>query len=90
MTLTYSFGKNKEDFEYRVDDEAVYGFLLNNNYITKEKAEELDYDLHSYFEDYEGEIKEFYFQEALELWNDKKEQEKNPYGYRGISPKDFY
>ena len=44
---------------------------------------------HNYLEDNEDYLLDYYEQEAREEFNDAEEERKNPYGYRGVSPKDF-
>ena len=90
MILTYNFGDDGEEFYYEVDFDRVDKFLIKSKLITKEDIEKLDYELDEYYELYEEDIKDYFMDEARELWYEMKEEEKDPYAYRGISRKDFY
>lgn len=89
MILTYNFSDD-EEFDYEVDFDRVDKFLIKSKFITKDEIEKLDYELDEYYELYEEDIKDYFMDEAYELWNEMKQEERDPYGYRGISRKDFY
>ena len=64
--------------------------LLDDGVITREVFEEASYnDADVVLEDNEEYLIDYYEEEAREEYHDREQERKNPYGYRGVSPKDF-
>ena len=84
------FGKDHdEEFNYEVDDLEVREFLISELHATKEQFEEANDDK-EIFEEFREEIEDWFLADAIESYRETKEEENDPYGYRGVSPKDFY
>jgi len=61
--------------------------------IDWEKAYEEDKDWVMEFVDvdsFKDDIKDYFYRDASEQFDDVEAERKDPYGYRGLSPRDFY
>lgn len=91
--LVYYFDKHDAvPFEYFVNTLECVNLLIDNQLVSKDFVETLSNtgylsDLLVDFEDY---LHEYFYEDAQEQYNDEKEEDKDPYRFRGVSPKDFY
>jgi hypothetical protein len=92
MYLQYNFGgPNKEaPYDFYISNMLALKVLLDDGVITREVFEEASYnDADVVLEDNEEYLLDYYEEEAREEYNDFEQERKNPYAYRGVSPKDF-
>lgn len=79
MELEYCYKDN--DFTYEITEDDLIEFLN-----TKTKSELIDLLIESFdFEVFADELRDFFESDAIEYF----EKEKDPFGYVGISQKDF-
>ena len=92
MFLHYNLGSpgRQIPYDFYISNMLALKALLNEGVITREVFEEASYnDADVVLEDNEDFLLDYYRQEAWEEYIDAEEERKNPYGYRGVSPKDF-
>ena len=92
MFLQYNFGGPNQEvpYDFYISNMLALKVLLDDGVITREVFEEASYnDADSVLEDNQEYLLDYYYQDALEEYNDREQERKNPYGYRGVSPKDF-
>jgi len=92
MFLHYNFGSPAKEipYDFYISTMLALKVLLDDGLITREVFDEASYnDADAVLEDNEEYLLDYYEQEAREEFNDAEEERKNPYGYRGVSPKDF-
>lgn len=101
MELVYRFGKNEEEFVYKVDDDEVVEQALNfycNTYgiavggCRSLLAGLISDELLCYEDDEEfiEFLQEQFYDEAQEAYEDYCEYRRDPYGYYGVSKSDFH
>ena len=91
MYLQYKFGSNQEvAYDFYISDMLALKVLLDDGVINREVFEEASYnDADAVLEDNQQYLLDYYEEEAREEYNDREQERKNPYTYRGVSPKDF-
>jgi len=91
MFLHYIFGPNREHFfDFYVSNMLALKVLLDDGVITREVFQEASYnDADVVLEEHEEYLLDYYRQDAREEFNEREQERKNPYGFRGVSPKDF-
>jgi hypothetical protein len=92
MFLHYIFGSPNRElvYDFYISNILALKVLLDDGVITRDVFEEASYnDADVVLEDNEEYLLDYYRQEAREEFNELEEERKNPYSYRGVSPKDF-
>lgn len=101
MVLVYTFGKNDEEFEYELNEDQVIDYALQFYCNTYSAAiggcrsllaglisdELLCYEDDEEFIEF---LKEEFYEDAQEAYNDYCEYRRDPYGYYGVSKSDFH
>lgn len=92
MTLYYTFVKNRKDYDYEFDVDRYDVLHIVKPYIVADgyNWEEVDDEtIDEYIENCMDEIKEYFYEEAKEQWEDEKAYNDDPLGYYSFSYKDF-
>jgi len=92
-TLTYYFDDNGEPWDYYITRSECLDALVELELVTQEQIDKLEDDLDlidDLLDDYDDDLKDYFLDEAKDQYDDEESERKDPYGYRGISPKDFY
>jgi hypothetical protein len=92
MYLQYNFGGPNQEvsYDFYISNMLALKVLLDDGVITREVFEEASYnDADAVLNDNEEYLLDYYEEEAREEYNDREQERKNPYSYRGVSPKDF-
>lgn len=69
------------------NDEELRELLNNDEELLRDLVNEYYNELYDWFEE---EIKDFFYDDAIESYGDSQEYARDPYTYCGVSRKDFY
>ena len=75
------------NWELPENNEELRELLNNDEDLLRDLVNEYYNELYDWFED---DIKDFFYEDAMECYSDAKEYARDPYAYYGGSRKDFY
>ncbi len=92
--LTYNLGDpyDPTTFDFYISRGECLDALVDMDLISQEQIDKLDGDIDlidEILDEYDDDLKEYFREIAESEYDDAKEEEKDPYGFRGHSPKDF-